>query len=223
MSESCTFFFAVASGYPVLNDEISGFQHGLLCREGFVVYKKGDVLMSASPKISYEDVELFDYVYQNYCLWIAKATGKAYFSPKNTIYANSGDIFVGRVVEINPDDRSVTVYITPAIQSNTADIAGATPTITVDNDGITNTEIPFSVSLGTEGTIQLFYKAHADANYTAVEGTFTPVYDEVADAYLVDYKLTGLTKNTAYDIKAQAITACGVATDTEESVSTTNV
>ena len=214
---------AVASGYPVLNDEISGFQHGLLCREGFVVYKKGDVLMSASPKISYEDVELFDYVYQNYCLWIAKATGKAYFSPKNTIYANSGDIFVGRVVEINPDDRSVTVYITPAIQSNTADIAGATPTITVDSAGITNTEIPFKVSLGTEGAIQLFYKAHAGGSYTAVEGTFTPVYDEVADAYLVDYKLTGLTKSTAYDIKAQAITACGVATDTKESVSTTNV
>ena len=101
--------------------------------------------------------------------------------------------------------------------------AGATPTITVDNDGITNTEIPFSVSLGTEGVVQLFYKAHSAATYTAVEGNFTPVYDEVADAYLVDYKLTGLTKNTAYDIKAQAITACGVASDTEESVSTTNV
>ena len=69
----------------------------------------------------------------------------------------------------------------------------------------------------------MFYNAHAEGEYEAVEGTFTPVYDEVADAYLVDYKLTGLTKNTAYDIKAQAITACGVATATEDSVSTTNV
>ena len=212
---------AVASSYPVLNDEVSGFQHGLLCREGYVVYKKGDVLLSG--RVAYKDVELFDYVYQNYCLWINGITGKAYFSPKNTIFASKSDIFVGRVVEINPDDKSVTVYITPAIQSNTADIGGLIPIITVDNASITNTEIPFSIVLGTEGTIQLFYKAHTDDNYTAVEGTFAPVFDEVYDNYQVDYKLTGLTKNTAYDIMAHAITACGVATATKESVSTTNV
>ena len=212
---------AVASSYPVLNDEVSGFQHGLLCREGYVVYKKGDVFLSTEA--GYEDVELFDYVYQNYCLWINDITGKAYFSPKNTIYANSGDIFVGRVVEINPDDRSVTVYITPAIQSNTADIAGATPTITVNSGDITNTEIPLSVVLGTEGTIKLFYKVSTDDNYTAVEGTFAPVFNEEANAYFVDYKLTGLTKNTAYVITAHAITACGVATAKKKVVSTTNV
>ena len=212
---------AVASSYPVRNDEVSGFQHGLLCREGYVVYKKGAVFLS--PRVVYEDVELFDYVYQNYCLWISSFTGQVYFSPKNTIYSNKRDIFVGRVVEINPDDRSVTVYITPATQSNTADIEGTTPRITVNSNGITNTEIPLSVVLGTEGTIQLFYKAHTDDNYTAVEGTFAPVFDEVYDNYQVDYKLTGLTKNTAYDIMAHAITACGVATATKESVSTTNV
>ena len=212
---------AVASSYPVLNDEVSGFQHGLLCREGYVVYKKGDVFLST--RAVYEDVELFDYVYQNYCLWINDITGKAYFSPKNTIFASNHDIFVGRVVEINPDDKSVTVYITPAIQSNTADIEGVTPQITVNSNGITNTEIPLSVVLGTEGTIKLFYKAHTDDNYTAVEGTFAPVFSEEADAYFVDYKLTGLTKNTAYDIMAYAITACGFATATKESVSTTNV
>ena len=212
---------AIASSYPVRNDEVSGFQHGLLCREGYVVYKKGDVFLS--PRVTYVDVELFDYVYQNYCLWINRVTGNAYFSPKNTIYAGNKDIFVGRVVEINPDDRSVTVYITPATQSNTADIEGLTPRIDVNSNGITNTEIPFSVALGTVGTIQLFYKEHTVDNYTAVEGTFTSVFNEVSDNYLVDYKLTGLTKNTAYDIKAQAITACGVATDTKESVSTANV
>ena len=212
---------AVASAYPVLNDEISGFQHGLLCREGFVAYKKGTVYLDSGYK--YTDVELFDYVYQNYCLWVRKSDGVAYFSPKNTVYENSGDIFVGRVVEINPDDRSVTVYISPAIQSNTADIAGATPTIVVTTADITNTEIPFVVELGTEGAIKLAYKAHSSATYTDIAGTFNTVFDETDSKYKVSYTLTGLTKNTAYDIKASAITACGVNTDTEESVSTTNV
>lgn len=211
----------VASAYPVMNDEISGFQHGMLCREGFIIYKKGIVFMGSGYK--YEDVEVFNYVYQNYCLWVRASDGVAYFSPKNSVYENSGDIFVGRVVEINPDDNSVTVYITPAIQANTADIAGATPTIAVTSAEITNTEIPFVVELGTEGTVKLAYKAHADATFTDIEGDFTPVFDESDSKYKVSYTLTGLTKNTAYDIKAVAITACGVNTDTEESVSTTNV
>lgn len=211
---------AVASAYPVLNDEISGFQHGLLCREGFVIYKKGIVYLDSGYK--YTDVELFDYVYQNYCLWVRKSDGVAYFTPKTTVYENSGDIFVGRVVEINPDDRSITVYISPAIQSNTADIAGATPTIVVTTAEITNTAIPFVVELGTEGAVKLAYKAHSGATYTDIEGTFNAVFDETDSKYKVSYTLTGLTKNTAYDIKASAITACGVNTDTEESVSTAN-
>jgi hypothetical protein len=212
---------AVASGYPVLNDEISGFQHGMLCREGYVIYKKGVVFLGSGSK--FVDVEVFPYVFQNYCLWVRKSDGVAYFTPKSTVYETSGDIFVGRVVEINPDDRSVTVYISPAIQSNTADIAGATPTITVDSAGKTNTTIPFAVTLGTEGTIKLSYKAHSSADYILIDGDFVPVYDENNSNYKLEYTLEGLTKNTAYDIKADAITACGVNSDTEENVSTTNV
>lgn len=212
---------AVASAYPVLNDEVSGFQHGLLCREGYVVYKKASVYLASGSE--YTDVEIFDYVYQNYCLWVAKSNGKAYFTPKNNVYKTSGDIFVGRVVEINPDDRSVTVYISPAIQANTADIAGATPAITVTTAKITNTEIPFVVELGTEGNVKLSYKAHSASDWTDVDGTFPAVFNESSSKYEVSYTLEGLTKNTAYDIKAVAITACGANSDTEESVSTTNV
>lgn len=209
----------VASSYPVMSDEVSGFQHGLLCREGYVVYKKGSVVM-ATGGTEYSDVELFDYVYQNYCLFIGKTDGKAYFTPKNTVSRVTGDIFVGRVVEINPDDRSVTVYISPAIQSNTADIAGATPEITVDTGNVTETAIPFKVSLGTEGTILLYYKKNAEGDYTQVEGTFIPVLDEDEGKYIVSYTLEGLTAATGYDIKADAITACGVASDTETNVTT---
>jgi hypothetical protein len=212
---------AIASGYPTLNDEMNAFQHGILCREGYIVYKKGTVEMGSSVK--YEDVELFDYVFQNYCLWVRASNGEAYFSPKNTVYAASGDIYVGRVVEINPDDRSVTVYISPVLLANTTDIAGMTPTITVDNAGITNTAIPFAVTLGTEGAIKLSYKLHSAADYTAIDGIFNPVWDEANSNWKLEYTLEGLTKNTAYDIKADAITAGGVNSDTETNVSTTNV
>ena len=211
---------SIASGYPTLNDEVNAFQHGLLCREGFLVYKKGTVVMGSG--VVYSNVELFDYVFQNYCLWVSKTNGAAYFSPKNNVYADSADVFVGRVVEINPDDRSVTVYISPVLLANTADIAGATPTITVDSGNITNTEIPFAVTLGTEGTIKLSYKLHSAADYTAIDGLFTPVWDAANSNWKLEYTLSGLTKNTAYDIKADAITACGVNSDTESNVSTAN-
>ena len=210
----------IASGYPVLNDEVNGFQHGMLCREGYIIYKKGEVYLASGSLFT--NVEIFEYVFQNYCLWVKASNGKAYFSPKNNVYQDSADICVGRVVEINPDDRSVTVYISPATLANTADIAGATPTITVTSASITNTEIPFVVTLGTDGVIALSYKLHSAATYTAIEGTFPVVYDEDNSNYKMEYTLEGLTKNTAYDIKAVAITACGANADTEESVSTAN-
>ena len=212
---------AIASGYPAINDEVAGFQNGLLCREGYIVYKKCEVYLGSGS--DFDDVEIFDYVYQNYCLFITATSGKAYFAPKATGYKSSSDLLVGRVVEINPDDRSVTVYITPAILSDTADIVGATPTIVVTTADISNTAIPFIVELGTEAVVKLAYKAHSATDYTDVEGTLTAVFDETDSKYKAKYTLTGLTKNTAYDIKAIAISACGAKTDTEENVSTTNV
>jgi len=211
---------AIASAYPVLNDEVNGFQHGLLCREGYIIYKKGTAYLDSG--VEYTNVELFDYVFQNYCLWVGKTDGKAYFTPKSTVYKASGDIFVGRVVEINPDDRSVTVFISPAVLTNTADIAGATPDIKFDSGNITNTEIPFSVELGTEGNIKLAYKAHSDNDYIDIDGTFPAVWDEDASAYVVSYTLEGLTKNTQYDVKASAITACGVNSDTDTASTANN-
>lgn len=210
---------AIASGYPVKNDEVAPFQKGLLCREGFVEYKKGNLCTASSTMET--DIELFGKVFPNFCIWVNKTNGKVYFSPKSTVYYQSGDLMIGRVVASNPDDRTLTVKVTPVLQADTTDIAGATPSITVTSDDITNTEIPFVSSQGIEGDIVVSYKLHSGSTYTVL-GTFTPTLNEAGTAFEASIKLEGLTKNTAYDIKVELYSACGLKSDTESNVSTAN-
>lgn len=210
---------AIASGYPVNNDEIAPYQKGLLCRQGYVEYKHGNVCTGSSTMIT--DIKLFGKVFPHHCLWVNKTDGSAYFSAKSTVYYQSGDVMVGRVVSVNPDDESITVQVTPSLQADTSDIDGATPTITVTTDDVTNTEIPFVSSQGVEGDIVVSYKLHSGSTYTVL-GTFTPVLNEAGTAYEASVKLEGLTKNTAYDIKVELFSACGLKSDTESNVSTAN-
>lgn len=210
---------ALASGYPVKNDEVAPFQKGMLCREGFIEYKKGNVCVTSGAMI--ENVELFNKVFPNFCIWVNKTNGKVYFTPKATVYYQSGDLMIGRVVATNPDDRTITVKVTPVLQADTTDIAGATPTITVSTSDITNTEIPFVSSQGIEGDIVVSYKLHSASDYTVL-GTFTPTLNGAETAFEASIKLEGLTKNTAYDIKVELYSACGMKSDTESNVSTAN-
>ena len=96
---------AIASGYPVLNDEVSSFQKGLIVKEGFVVYKKGIV--------SDEEVELYDNasIKIGVGMYVASENGAVYFA---TAKAETTDVAVGKIVEVNPDDKSVTVYVSPS-------------------------------------------------------------------------------------------------------------
>lgn len=96
---------AIASGYPALNDEISSFQKGLLVKEGYVVYKKANVGGSV--------VELYDNasIKIGVNMYVASADGSVYFGTAKT---TDTDVLAGKIVEINPDDKSVTVYIAPA-------------------------------------------------------------------------------------------------------------
>ena len=41
--------------------------------------------------------------------------GVIYFAPTATDKVSSKDVVVGKVVELNPADKSVTVYVSPAI------------------------------------------------------------------------------------------------------------
>lgn len=101
---------AIASGYPATNDEVAPFQKGLLVKEGYVIYKnapKDDPDTDASSIASTEGLGVGS------CLCIAKSNGKAYFTATKPADTTTG-YFVGKVVAINPDDLSVTVYISPA-------------------------------------------------------------------------------------------------------------
>lgn len=201
---------AIASGYPVNNDEVAPYQKGMLCKEGYVIYKFGNVCTGNNAIIS--NVPLFGKVFVNQVLWVNKSNGKAYFSAKSTVYNASGDLMVGRVVEVNPDDESVTVYVSPMGLADTADIAGATPTLTL---GTTEAHaIPVSVSIGVPSDVVISYKKHAESDYVVFE-TLTPALNAGGTAYEATTEITGLDGGTSYDVKAEAFSACGLKSDTE--------
>jgi hypothetical protein len=96
---------AIASGYPAINDEVSSFQKGLLVKEGYVVYKEALVAGGTEAENLYDSDDVVIGVDVN----VKASDGTVYFGT-----ASSGDVTVGKVVEINPDDKSVTVYVSPA-------------------------------------------------------------------------------------------------------------
>ena len=99
---------AIASGYPVNNDEVASFQKGMLVKEGFIIYKKGFVGAGTSRVSLYDNANV---TYETK-MYVNATNGAVYFgSSKN----NSDDVLVGKVVEVNPDDKSVTVYVSPAL------------------------------------------------------------------------------------------------------------
>lgn len=208
---------AIASGYPAINDEIAPFQKGLLVREGFVIYKNGKLCTAAGAFT--EKGELFGKVYPNFCIFVNKTNGEVYFSPKSTIAYQSGDIMIGRVVETNPDDKSVTVKVSPVLQADTTDIAGATPTLTLGT--ATNTTMPLVVTQGVVNDVVISYKKHADTDYINV-ATVTPAWDVDNSNYAAAYTINDLEKNTSYDVKVETFSACGLKSATATK-STTNV
>lgn len=99
---------SIASGYPVNNDEVSAFQKGLLLKEGYVVYKTakgpGPVPTSTDDSNAIDVFAVGDSVRCNL------DNGTIYFGTGTV----SNNLLIGKVVDVNPDDRSVTVYISPA-------------------------------------------------------------------------------------------------------------
>lgn len=196
----------IASGYPALNNQIAPFQRGLIAKQGFIEYKVADYVYGTGLK--YEAVQLYDHIYPNFAMFVSKTDGKVYFSPKSTVSYQAGDIYVGRVIGMNPDDKSITVLISPAIYADTADIAAATPSVVAGT--ATTTTIPLTLSIGIKETLLLYYKVHSDPSYTKVEEEFTPVLNTAKTAYEVTHTLEGLTLNTSYDIQVVAFGVCGM-------------
>lgn len=98
----------IASGYPAINDEVADFQKGMIAKEGYIEYKHAKVGTGTSA------VSLFDNANVTFGtnMYVKSADGSIYFgSAKNA----SSDVLAGKVVSLNPDDKTVTVYVSPAI------------------------------------------------------------------------------------------------------------
>lgn len=108
---------AIASGYPALNDEVAGFQKGLLVKEGFIEYKQAYVVGSTPSALPSAKVNVYDDANATigYVLVVSASNGVVYFAPTASDKVANSDVVVGKLITLNPDDKSVTVYVSPSI------------------------------------------------------------------------------------------------------------
>lgn len=105
----------IASGYPAINDEVADFQKGMLCKEGYVEYKKAFVVGSSPSALPSEKSSTFDNATIGYAMIVSASDGAVYFAPTTSDKVDNDDVVAGKVIAINPDDKTVTVYVSPAI------------------------------------------------------------------------------------------------------------
>lgn len=105
----------IASGYPAINDEVADFQKGMLAKEGYIEYKETPVVTTASHSALGDKKSVFDNVDLTYVLVISASNGSAYFAQTASAKVDSDDVVVGKIASMNPDDKTVTVYVSPAI------------------------------------------------------------------------------------------------------------
>lgn len=106
---------AIASGYPAINNEVADFQKGMLCKEGYVEYKFAYCVTHASHAALGDKKSVFDNTQIGWVMMVSASNGAVYFTPASTDYVSSSDVAVGKIVAINPDDKTVTVYVSPSI------------------------------------------------------------------------------------------------------------
>ena len=105
----------IASGYPANNDEVADFQKGLLAKEGYIEYKEAYVVTTASHSALGTKKSVFDNVDLGYVLMVSASNGAVYFAQTSSDKVSDSDVLVGKIASMNPDDKTVTVYISPAI------------------------------------------------------------------------------------------------------------
>jgi hypothetical protein len=105
----------IASGYPAINDEVADFQKGMLAKEGYIEYKEAYVVTTASHSALGDKKSVFDNVDLGYVLMVSASNGAVYFAQTSSDKVSASDVYVGKIASMNPDDKTVTVYISPAI------------------------------------------------------------------------------------------------------------
>ena len=106
---------SIASGYPAINDEVADFQKGLLAKEGYIEYKEAYVVTTASHLALGTKKSVFDNVDLGYVLMVSASNGAVYFAQTSSDKVSDSDVLVGKIASMNPDDKTVTVYVSPAI------------------------------------------------------------------------------------------------------------
>ena len=106
---------AIASSYPAINDEVASFQKGMITKEGYIEYKNAYVVTTASHSALGEKKSVFDNVDLTYVMVISASNGAVYFAQTASDKVNGSDVVVGKIASMNPDDKTVTVYVSPAI------------------------------------------------------------------------------------------------------------
>ena len=105
----------IASGYPAVNDEVADFQKGLLAKEGYIEYKEAYVVTTASHSALGTKKSVFDNADLSYVLMVSASNGAVYFAQTSSDKVSTSDVLVGKIVGMNPDDKTVTVFVSPAI------------------------------------------------------------------------------------------------------------
>ena len=106
---------AIASGYPAINNEVASFQKGMIAKEGFIEYKHAYVVGSSPSALPASKVNVLDNAAIGYAMIVSASNGAIYFAPKTSDKVDNDDVVVGKIVSINPDDKSVTVYVSPVM------------------------------------------------------------------------------------------------------------
>lgn len=105
----------IASGYPAINDEVADFQKGMIAKEGYIEYKEAYVVTTASHSALGTKKSVFDNVDLTYVMVVSASNGAVYFAQTASDKVSASDVVVGKIAAMNPDDKTVTVYISPAI------------------------------------------------------------------------------------------------------------
>ena len=78
-------------------------------------YKKAYVVTAASHAALGTRKSVFDNVDLSYVLMVAASNGAVYFAQTASDKVATSDEDKGKIVAMNPDDKTVTVYISPSI------------------------------------------------------------------------------------------------------------
>ena len=105
----------IASGYPAINDEVADFQKGMMAKEGYIEYKEAYVVTTASHSALGTKKSVFDNVDLGYVLMVSASNGAVFFAQTSSDKVSNSDVLVGKIASMNPDDKTVTVYVSPAI------------------------------------------------------------------------------------------------------------